>query len=172
MFDHLYIPGVFEGSGDLELDVYRLREYEKSAGNLDTKVNGAELPRIVILESTAMIYPYPIHIHAPSFPIQKVEGEKPTKGCKMMGFTNETQRFIDHIFMLTTNYFLDSPLYPIDIPSLCISGIRTKQLTGEKGRILEDFYLKDDIAFLPQAQLKVSKEFTLAQQVRTHYTHS
>ncbi len=166
LFDHLHIPAnTFENTGELELDIFRLQEYEGHLGNLETKIDGISLPPIVVMESTVFLYPYPYKIHRPSFEIQELEKIKPSKGCKMLNFPSKGDVFIDHIFMMTSNYFLDT-IYPVNIPSLCITGIKNGKLTGVRGRLLSDFYTKDDIAFIPQAQLRVSKDLTLTQQVK------
>ncbi len=145
-FSHLQI--IKSQVDHLDVLLEKLEELEKQ--ELATEFEG-EVPNILVFESITDLYPYPLETLNESPVLCTKFKEKPIDECACLEFASKETPFIGQLFLFVTTYFLDRG---INLPALHVGTSGSK----EKGRLLSDFYLKEDsIVLIPQAQYNTQK---------------
>lgn len=144
ILDHVHVPSEFEGASHFNEEIEKLRQIEKRLGTME---EDPELPDSIIVEGTTWLYSYPIEKRSPTpsrstqLPTIKRWQPKGTHELKHRMLQNQRDPTITKYFSMTTNYFIDHPVHPINIPVLTYStrkGCGT--LTKTRGIRINDLF--------------------------------
>jgi hypothetical protein len=157
LFDWIQMD--LEKSSELSEEISRLREIEEHAGNLETTEydpnlkKKVQLPSVFLGEGTSFMYPYDTEFHIPPVAIKEKENRmvfadlNGFEGWRRRSYQTKSFKLILRVFSVFTRYFIDHPIYPVNIPSLHFSSRFEGKLTMEKGvpmRYLMAYNLKSD----------------------------
>jgi hypothetical protein len=132
----------------VEDDFYKLREIEEEAGNLETSVvnnhEKQELPLVLMMEGTQFFNPYPIQYNPPNE--ETVDKELAFEGWRYRDFLAPHRRnyqspdyqLLVKYWAFYTNYFIEHPVFPVNLPTFMVSTVRRGECTWDKGIYVED----------------------------------